>query len=253
MLYVGGKSRIVEPISQIIIGSARDLDQTYVEPFMGGGSVISQMPFKRRIGNDINKYLIALFSHMQEGGALPEPVSKEEYLYVREQVKSGEAASKYPDWFVGYCAFMCSYRAIYFGGYCGYSYQDKAVKSLCREFNRKRISSGDGYETHGGLQDVELHAGEYDALEIPHDSLVYCDIPYFGVYSYKTSSKFDHPKFWDWARRQVTENGSTVFVREYTAPGDWTCVWQQQLKVQLNYQVADQDTTKIERLFTYYG
>jgi DNA adenine methylase len=51
----------------------------------------------------------------------------------------------------------------------------------------------------------------YNELEIPDNSIVYCDPPYEGTTAYRDD--FDH---------------CTVFVSEYNAPPEWECVWQQE-------------------------
>jgi len=58
-------------------------------------------------------------------------------------------------------------------------------------------------------------------LDIPANSLVYCDPPYRGSTGY--DGWFDSRAFWQWCRDKTRE-GHTVFVSEYKAPPDFECV-----------------------------
>ena len=71
--------------------------QVYIEPFVGGCNVIDKVKCQFRYGSDLNKYLIALFNHLQNGGALLPEVSRELYSEVRANYKN----NVYEDWYVG--------------------------------------------------------------------------------------------------------------------------------------------------------
>ena len=68
------------------------------------------------------------------------------------------------------------------------------------------------------LQGVWFEHSSYDALDIPLNSIVYCDSPYKGTTQYK--DKFDHEPYWEWCREQV-KKGHKVFISEYNAPEDF--------------------------------
>ena len=69
MKYMGSKSRIVRHIVPIIQDYIdKNGNSVYVEPFVGGANVIDKIKCEYRVGADINKYLIALFHHIQSGG-----------------------------------------------------------------------------------------------------------------------------------------------------------------------------------------
>lgn len=63
------KAKITKYIVPII---QRKIDESgaryYVEPFAGGCNVIDKIKAEYRIASDSNKYLIALFQHLQDGG-----------------------------------------------------------------------------------------------------------------------------------------------------------------------------------------
>ena len=55
----------------------------------------------------------------------------------------------------------------------------------------------------------------YEQVEIPENSVVYCDIPYINTEKY--ISGFDHEKFYLWAKSQPF----TVYISEYSMPEDF--------------------------------
>ena len=69
------------------------------------------------------------------------------------------------------------------------------------------------------LERLERHTGSYDQVEILPDSVIYCDIPYFGTDDYGVD--FDFEKFYDWCERQTEQ----VFISSYWMPEDrFTCI-----------------------------
>ena len=88
-------------------------------------------------------------------------------------------------------------------------------------------------------------SGSYLELEIPENSLIYCDPPYANTCRYKDD--FNHDIFWDWCRAQ-TKSGHTVFISEYYAPNDFVCVKEIQHKTILD---KNSQYPRIEKLFRY--
>ena len=70
------------------------------------------------------------------------------------------------------------------------------------------------------LQRLERNAGDYQAVVIPPDSVVYCDPPYKGTAEYKDGG-FDYPRFYDWLRTR----DFPVYISEYAMPDDFVSVW----------------------------
>ena len=71
------------------------------------------------------------------------------------------------------------------------------------------------------LERLERHNTDYRNVELPDDSIVYCDPPYANTNRYGLNgSRFDNEAFWEWARhcRQP------VFISEYEAPKDFICI-----------------------------
>lgn len=57
---------------------------------------------------------------------------------------------------------------------------------------------------------------DYAEVEIPKDSVVYCDIPYENTNVYNKAERFDYDRFYDWCERQT----EPVFVSGYDMPLD---------------------------------
>lgn len=57
---------------------------------------------------------------------------------------------------------------------------------------------------------------DYAEVEIPEDSVIYCDIPYIDTDKYNGAEHFDYERFYDWACRQT----EPVFISSYEMPED---------------------------------
>ena len=65
---------------------------------------------------------------------------------------------------------------------------------------------------------------DFAEVDIPSDSVVYCDPPYRGTSSYSKAKHFNHERFFEWALRQTVP----VYVSEYAMPEEFVEVaaWQ---------------------------
>lgn len=203
MVYMGSKNRIAKELIPIITKDLKP-NQWYCEPFVGGANMIDKIEHPYKLGADNNKYLIALLEAVQNGQELPEHITKDEYIAVKTN------KDNYPDWYVGFVGFVCSFRGIFF---CSY------------------------------VSDVIFKCSSYDALDIPANSIIYCDPPYNGTTKYKDN--FDSDAFWQWCRDKAKE-GHTVYVSEYNAPEDFKCIWEKQI----NSNLGGTSKTATEKLFT---
>ena len=93
------------------------------------------------------------------------------------------------------------------------------------------------------LQGTIFTSSSYCDITLPENSIIYCDPPYEGVAGYK--DKFNHIAFWQWCREKTNE-GHSVFISEYNAPNDFECLWQSELKTNMN---AKYETKPVEKLF----
>jgi DNA adenine methylase len=234
MKYMGSKNRIAKHILPIMLKDRKD-GQYWVEPFVGGANMIDKVD-GNRIGADFNPYLIEALKLIRDNPkSIPEVITESEY-------KSAQAEKPLTG-IVGFIGFAMSFGGKWFGGYR----RDKAGTQGCIE-NMKtqtRRSRNSAIKQSEFIKNVDFIHSSYADLEIPPNSIIYCDPPYEGTTGYK--DKFNHADFWQWCRYKAKE-GHTVFVSEYNAPDDFECIWQQEL----NVSVAKDGKHKkaVEKLFT---
>lgn len=233
MVYVGSKNKYANEILKIILKN-RKKDQWYVEPFCGGCNIIDKVS-GNRIGNDYHYYLIELFKKLQEGWVPPQDISEEEY----KEVKNNK--EKHDPWYVGYVGFAASYSGKWFGGYA-------RNKERTRNYPRERYNNI--LAQIQNIKDVVFYNLDYTKLEIPRESIIYCDPPYCGTTDYSGANNFDSEKFFKWCIEKVDE-GHDVFVSEYDIPEKWKdyfeLVWEKKTKTHLMQEIKKSERT--ERLF----
>lgn len=237
MKYMGSKNRIAKEILPIILKDRKE-NQYFVEPFCGGlGTMDKVTGF--RIASDKNKYLIEMWKGLQEDRLRYYDITKDLYSKARNEYNKN-INSEFDDFQIGWIGFMGSFNGRFFdGGYSGQTdtrnYVDEQIRNT-----EKQIPL---------LHGIEFKSGNYNEIEIPDNSIIYCDIPYNNTKQYATSKVFDHDKFWQWCR-DMTMKGHKVFISEYSAPEDFICLWSKTVSNAMN-------TTKtykpVERLFYYSG
>ena len=229
MKYMGSKNRIAKEILPIMLEKRES--RTWVEPFVGGANMIDKVQGKR-IGADINPYLIdALIAIRDYVIDLP----KNNKEFTEENYKELRKNDNYK--YKGYAGFAFSYSGKWLGGWCrdGLNKRDYVNESYKNAINQSPL-----------LQDVILVNESYLDLQIPENSLIYCDPPYEGTTKYKDG--FNHTEFWDWCRQKAKE-GHIIFVSEYNAPNDFKCVWEKKIFSSLTKNTGSKVAT--ERLFLY--
>jgi DNA adenine methylase len=230
MKYMGSKNRIAKDILPLMLKS-RSENQYWVEPFVGGANMIDKVS-GYRIGSDVNKHLIdALIAIRDDVALLP----KNNTEFTEDDYKKLKLSDDYK--YKGYAGFAFSYSGKWLGGWCRdgldkRDYVNEAYKNALKQSKK--------------LDGIEFVNCGYSELSIPENSIIYCDPPYKNTTSYKTNS-FDHELFWQWVRDKVDE-GHTVFASEYSAPDDFTCVWQKEIVSSLTKDTGSK--TGIEKLFT---
>lgn len=232
MKYMGSKARHAKEILPIILAD-RVPGQWYVEPFVGGANVIDKVE-GNRIGADAQVESIALYKALQVGWIPPISVTEEFY----NEVKANQ--STHPKELVAYLGYQLSYGAVWFSTFRRDAtgkrdYADEAYRHVVKQAPK--------------LTGIDFRCCSYDQLDIPPNSIIYCDPPYAGTTGYKTGS-FDHAAFWVWCEQKVAE-GHAVFVSEYAAPDGWECVWEKRVN---NTLVRDTGSKQgVERLFKFKG
>ena len=224
--YQGGKFRLAKRILQQIgwVG-----DRPYVEPFVGAGHVIQHANAPRRIGADINGYMIALLEATRDGWEAPAVVTEEQYAAIKADPGAYDPA------LVGFVGAACSFGGRWFKGYARNPLKDypgMGARSVAKQAPLLRC--------------VEFTHCDYSDLSIPDGALVYCDPPYAGAGQGYKGGKFDSAAFWCWARRLVL-SGHDVWVSEYTAPDDFRVVWEAQTVTTL----PAANKARTERLFRH--
>ena len=227
---MGSKNRLAKELIPIITKDLKP-NQWYVEPFVGGANLIDKVQHPYKIGADCNRYLIALLQYVQAGGQLPEEITKEEHQKVKEQMDS------YPDWYVGFVGFICSYSGRFMAGYVRNNVLKKSGK--VEHYQKEHINN----LLKQNLSDTTFIYSDYRSLDIPDNSVIYCDPPYSGTTGYKDA--FDSEAFWDWCR-QMKAKGHQIYISEYNAPSDFACIWQKDQNKNLGGTVQ----ATVEKLFT---
>ena len=231
---MGSKNRIAKHILPIMLAE-RKPSQWWVEPFVGGANMIAKVKGKR-IGADSNEFLIkALRLIRDELTAIPDLITEEDYQKAKDEMVL--------DGLTGFIGFAMSFGGKWFGGYR----RDVAGTKGCIE-NMKtqtRRSKQNAINQSKDLKGVKFINSDYRSLDLPPNSLIYCDPPYEGTTKYKDG--FNHADFWQWCREKATE-GHIVFVSEYNAPSDFECLWQKELSTTISKQEGKKN---IEKLFRW--
>lgn len=228
MKYMGSKARHAKELLQIIL-SDRGPNQWYVEPFVGGANMIDKVG-GNRTGADNNPYLIDMWQKVSGGWLPPENFSECQYNAIK--INKGS----YPQYLVGYVGFALSYGGKWFGGWC----RDKAGK---RDYVKE--SYNNALKQFPNLIGVKFECSNYNSLNIPENSIIYCDPPYKNTTGYVGS--FDHEQFYNWCRNMV-KCGHTIYVSEYNMPDDFICVWEKSVNSSLTSDTGGKKS--VEKLFT---
>jgi len=228
--YLGSKRRIAKEILPIILHNRKE-NQWFVEPFCGGCNLTKHVK-KNVIASDANKYLIELFKALQNGFIPPCDVSEELYKDVKKNKEN------YPIELVSFIGFCCSFGGRFFEGYARnkkqYNYVLQGKNNLMKQIEK--------------LRHINFVHFDYKDLQIPNNSIIYCDPPYQSTKEYLVG--VNHDEFWQKCREWILE-GHKVFVSEITAPQDFVCVWEQELNCMISIESKESKNFRIERLFVH--
>jgi len=227
MIYMGSKNRIAKEILPIILKD-RKPNQCYVETMVGGGNLIDKVE-GFRIGADINPYVIEALKLIRDiPESLPDHVSEEYYQELKTK--------KELNGLTGVLGHACSFGSRWMGPY--------AKNKRCDDYGR--AAKNNALAQSPKLKDCLFINSSYQLLDIPKESIIYCDPPYEGTAGYEGG--FNHSEFWEWVRTKSLE-GHSVFVSEYNAPDDFICVWCKEQTTSLNNRSKSIKTT--EKLFIF--
>lgn len=240
MKYIGSKQRLSKQLVPIIQSYITDKTVSYIEPFVGGANVIDKVKHDNKIGFDYDELPIDIFNNYKDkniGEQLPERLEKEHYYDVRDN------EDKYDSTYRAGVLLFGSYNARVYGGcWGGYSETKSGFRNYFQEARRnleKQLPN---------LANITFEVNDFfewapiQALSTEH-SVIYCDPPYSKGIGYK--DEFDHERFWDLIRDLSVNH--TVLVSEYSAPQDFTVLWEQDIKSHMNNRGKIKTT---EKLFT---
>lgn len=235
MKYMGSKARLMKYIKPIIEKELDGFDY-YVEPFAGGMNSICEIDFPVKIAGDSNKYLIAMWKSLMDGKRFSHSCRKDEYDKLRKQYRGIEDYG-YKDDEIGWYGFTASFNGRFFdGGYNG-NYKKRDYTGESARNIENQISK---------MKNVSFYCSCYTELNIPENSLIYCDIPYKGTKQYGDNKNFDYNSFYEWCCVQK-DSGNKVLVSEFNIPHiRFEVVWQKEIITQIG---LNNNNHRIEKLF----
>lgn len=229
MRYLGGKGRTGHIIAQYL-NAIRFDNQSYWEPFVGGGWVLSNISASgKNHASDKHVALISMWQSLLDGWQPPNTISEDEY----------EDAKSLPDTdpLKAFIGFGCSFSGKYFGGYARSgkrNYASNARNSLFR-----KIAS---------MPPVTFYHADFMTCDPPESHmLIYCDPPYNNTTGYSTGD-FNTSAFYNRCRT-LSASGHTVIISEYAAPSDFSCVLQIPTKTDMRNTNGNRED-RTEKLFT---
>jgi len=240
---MGSKNRIANSILPIILKD-RNVNDYFVDVFAGGMNLIDKVKGKR-IANDKNKYLISMWQGLKDNRNRPYTISRDLYNCARDVYKGRETRYEHKmnidDFMIGWIGFMASYNGRFFdGGYSGH-----CVGKTKRDYISESIRNTE--KQIKLLEDVILTNLDYKDIKFKHNNcVIYCDPPYKDTKQYDVSKNFNHHEFWNWCR-DLAVNGHKVFISEYNAPDDFTCVWEKEVSNTISKEIKFK---AVEKLFT---
>lgn len=249
---MGSKAKIAEEIIPIMTADRRK-DQYFVDLFCGGCNLLDKVD-GYRIGNDKNPYLIAMWQYLTTYGDKDLPKIIEKPLY-DEYRKLYYNTNKFDDIdgeineedlknvaMCGWIGFMASFNGrFYSGGYSGHNVGKGEKK---RDYISEQIRNTLSQVEH--LKGVDFSHNNYDDVNIPERSIVYCDPPYKDTKQYEYSKDFDYEKFYEFCY-YLKRRGHTVFISEYWMPDGFECIWEKRVTNAMNPTITKKP---IEKLYT---
>lgn len=232
---MGSKARHAKHIVPFLM-EGHDQANWYIEPFMGGGNMLSNVPAKHKWGNDTAGYAVALLEAVASGWEPPETLTQDEYYDIKCSPDKYDAAK------VGFAMYCCSYASKEWGGY---------ARNKPNEGKNSSYPAGSAANLNAqrpGLIGTKFTCMSYLDLKIPNDSTVYCDPPYAATTGY--GGDFDNEQFWRWASDLSMR--CRVFVSEYTSPDEWKCIWEKTVSKYVTKK-DDKYDKATEKLFIYPG
>lgn len=238
MRYLGSKARIIKQLIPIITEHLNG-ENEFVDAFMGGANVISNIDYHNKVGIEYSIYSWAIWNEISMFGIdwIPQAFDEEDYYDVKKSYKDKDG--RYKQSMIGYVGNCLSYGSKWWGGFAKFNPKknEDHVKEAYNGIKKQ-------YENFKYLVTTKFMCASYDEYDYKPNSVIYCDPPYQSTIGYESS--FDHDKFWNWVR-EMSKKGHHVYVSEYSAPSDFKCVWRKAVKEQVGKNINQ----KVEKLFVY--
>ena len=241
MVYMGSKAKYAKYIVPILQCAIDENGvKHYIECFVGGANIIDKIKCEHRYGFDRSDTLIALLQTAAEDfDKVMKDGSRELWDKGKAYVKDGIMPEDMTLDQIGAMEFFASYCN---GGFPrGYA-KNTATRNYYQEAYRNMQKQA------LDLKGIEFKCQNYWELEDVKNCVIYLDPPYQGTkfYGYANQPKMDYEHFWNWVRDISKDN--FVFISEQTAPDDFECIWQQEVKRTTN---KTNDFKATEKLFVY--
>jgi len=156
---MGSKNRISKDILPIILKD-RKPDQWYVEPFVGGANLIDKVK-GNRIGADVNKYLIKALELIRDN---PDDIPRNSLEYSEEdfnEAKKSNLENPVDCFAMFQYTFGAKFKGYWAKNKKGTDYVKECVENVLIQSGR--------------LQNVILKNSSFSDLNIPKNSVIYCD------------------------------------------------------------------------------
>ena len=224
MRYLNSKKKFageLVPIFQELI-DFRKIEK-YVEPFCGGCNIIDKIRCPKRFASDNDRFLIALYQYVKNGGRLLDDVSRDMYLRVARAYK--KKTNDYIDWVVGCVAFLASRDTkTVWGGFAAPHKSSNSEEVVIPYQNRKNRL----LKQMERLKDVVFECCDYSKIRRFRNAFIYCDPPRPEDKGYTYGKDFDYDDFWNRMRRWSRHN--YVFITARKAPDDFIKIWSRRNK-----------------------
>jgi len=236
MKYVGSKARLSKEIAPIINKLIIENNiNIYEEWFVGGANMIDKIKCQKKIGYDINEYLIQMWNALQNGYTIQPNVDKKEYTKIKDNIKD------YPKEYVAIVGFCATYNAGWFRRYGG-----QAVNKFGKTRNYYDEAKRNIEKQVPNILDIDFICKDYRNISPQNNSLIYCDIPYKSSSYEMYQEKFNHDEFWE-RMRDISKN-NIVLISEYDAPEDFECIFEKQLTTSFDNKQTKKDTEKLFKM-----
>lgn len=251
MRYSGSKRKFIKELLPILLQNSNE-ETIFIDAFMGGGNVISEVPLKNKYGFDINRYVIDLWNDIKENGVnsscITPCLSEDEYYKIKKSYLNKD--KQYSNGLIGYVGNCCSYGSAWFNGYAKFNKQKN--EDHIKEAYNGMIKHIKGFKF---LDNTTFKSWDYrmstSSIFHKNNTIIYCDPPYASTKKYE--SDFDNEAFWKWARA-FSQKGYRIYISEYDAPCDFKCIWQKMKKDGMGTtKKGFSQNNKIEKLFVYNG